>query len=540
MLKSKIDNMNPLLNFKESVQKTLNSDKFTGPLISVFQLQTGVGKTWYQSNELPLVIKDAWLNVEYIIRVSPTKEVAYDGTFSNVEKLSTDEFKFFYVSKDQFTESNLKTFSLMKDKADIICMSITHGAFASNFDWLKTYAPRAVVIFDEAHTFTGLGDFGKEAYGKCHGYKTEYVGSTMDRLYQWMEINPRVIAFTATPTPHQEGDNFFSEKYEICCELASLEDMIPHQAWIRNEVPFHLEKKNADDSSTDIIKLAIDTHFQREYKLETLKEKDSRINTKLSALFHCGNSAALLGVTPQNAMRIVADYLVDEYDFDRETPLLCESTQSGQVVYDLNLNKVKIVDNDDALFEMMMTSEHPLRFLFVKEKCKNGANIYNLTTQVILKVRRPMESRYMIPVQIFGRMVRPNMGTNNLIRTEYMNDIKNYILNYPDDYNVDIDVVLETIVTANSFDIFYATNKKHAYYGDLQPHLETFREYYCNPLENAILWLSQFGDILKPELSEKVEVELIDEEIKCPNCGHVLNSHLLDCYGPLDKFFNIL
>ena len=150
-----------------------------------------------------------------------------------------------------------------------------------------------------------------------------------------------------------------------------------------------------------------------------------------------------------------------------------------------------------------------------------------------------MESRYMIPVQIFGRMVRPNMGTNNLIRTEYHNDIENYILNYPDDYNVDIDVVLETIVTANSFDIFYATNKRDAYYGDLQPHLETFREYYCNPLENAILWLSQFGNMSKPELSEKVEVELIDEEIKCPNCGHVLNSHLLDCYGPLDKFFNI-
>lgn len=531
--------MNPLLNFKKSVKKTLNSDKFTGPLISVFQLQTGVGKTWYQSNELPLIIKDAWPDAEYIIRVSPTKDVAYDGTFSNIEKLSTDKFKFFYVSKDQFTEGNLKTFSLMKSKADVICMSITHGAFASNFDWLKTYASRAVVVLEEAHSFTGLGDFGKEEYEECHGYKTVFAGSTMGRLYQWMEINPRVIAFTATPTPHQEGDNFFSEKYEICCELASLEDMIPHQAWIRNEVPFHLEKYDANDSSIDTIKLAIDTHFQREYKLEVLQEKDPRINTKLSALFHCGTTRAHLGVTPQNAMQIVADYLVDEYGFDRETPLLCESTESGQVVYDLNLDKVESVTDDDTLFEMMMSSEHPVRFLFVKEKCKNGANIYNLTTQVILKVRRPTRSRYMIPVQIFGRMVRPNMGTNNIIRTEYHNDIRNYILNYPDDYNVDIDVVLETIITANSFDIFYATNTRHAHYGDMQPHLKTFREYYCSPLENALVWLSQFGNVTKPELSEKIEVELINEEIKCPNCGHVLNSHLLECYGPLDKFFNI-
>ena len=477
----------------------------------------------------------------YIIRVSPTKEVAYDGTFSDVEKLSTDNFKFIPVTKEHFTESNFKTYAYMKAKKDVICISITHGAFANNFDWLKTYAPKAVVIFDEAHTFTGLGDFGKEAYRECHGYKTEYAGSTMDRLYQWMEINPRVIAFTATPTPHQEGDNFFSKKYEICCELASLEDMIPHQAWIRNEVPFYLEKENASDSSVDTIKLAIDTHFQREYKLETLQEKDSRINTKLSALFHCGNSTAHLGVTPLSAMKTVADYLVDEYGYDRETPLLCESTESGQVVYDLNLEKVETVVNDDTLFEMMMSSDYPLRFLFVKEKCKNGANIYNLATQVILKVRRPMESRYMIPVQIFGRMVRPNMGTNNLIRTEYMNNIENYILNYPDDYKVDVNVVLETIVTANSFDIFYATNKKHAFYGDMQPHLKTFRDYYCNSLENAVSWLSQFGNVSKPELPETVEVELSNEELKCPECGFVLNKHMDEWRGDgtLDKFFNI-
>lgn len=532
--------MNPLLNFKESVEKTLNSDEFAGELISVFQLQTGVGKTWYQSNELPLTIKNAWSDVECIIRVSPTKEVAYDGTFSDVKKLSTDKFKFFSVSKDQFTENNIEFIFDMKSKDDVICMSITHVAFASNFDWLKAYASKSVVIFDEAHSFTGLGDFGRDNYRECHGYQTEYSGSTMRRLYEWMKINSRVIAFTATPTPHQEGDDFFSKKYEICCELASLEDMIPHQAWIRNEVPFHLEKKNAD-SSINAIKSAIDAHFQREYKLEALKEKDSRINTKLSGLFHCGNSSAHLGVTLQDAMQIVADYLVDEYGFDRETPILCESTQNGQVVYDLNLNKVENVVDDDTLFAMMMSSEHPLRFCFVKEKCKNGANIYNLTTQVILKVRRPMESRYMIPVQIFGRMVRPNMGTNNLIRTDYHNNIENYILNYSNDYNVDIDVILETIITANSFDIFYATNKKHAMFGDMKPHLDTFRKYYCNSLDNAVSWLSQFGNVSKPELPEIVEVELSDEELKCPECGFVLNNHMDEWCGDgtLDRFFNI-
>ena len=100
---------------------------------------------------------------------------------------------------------------------------------------------------------------------------------------------------------------------------------------------------------------------------------------------------------------------------------------------------------------------------------------------------------------------------------------------------------METIITANSFDIFYATNNKHAEFGDMKPHLDTFRKYYCNTLDNAVSWLSQFGNVSKPELPEIVEVELSDEELKCPKCGFVLNNHMDEWCGDgtLDRFFNI-
>ena len=69
------------------------------------------------------------------------------------------------------------------------------------------------------------------------------------------------------------------------------------------------------------------------------------------------------------------------------------------------------------------------------------------------RIRDPKEIRTHIPIQIYGRMVRINAGTGDIIRNQYNNSLSEYLKNYPNDYNVSLETVVETIKVANTFEI---------------------------------------------------------------------------------------
>ena len=80
--------------FKENFVKSIHSNIFLEPVVKIYPLQTGGGKSHYQDTEMPVDLKEAFPELKYIIRLSPTREVSDDGTFKKVKQLG----KFRYLS----------------------------------------------------------------------------------------------------------------------------------------------------------------------------------------------------------------------------------------------------------------------------------------------------------------------------------------------------------------------------------------------------------------------------------------------------------
>ncbi len=222
--------------FADDFKKTVVSEDFTNNKIKIFQLQTGCGKSFFQDKEMPVILKEAFPDLKYIIRLSPTNEVANDGTFENVKELSNSEYKFRYL--DNPVSSVL---DVTEDNDDVVyCISCTHTYYTVNFDRLVKYAKKSVLCIEEAHQFTGCGDEGPEAYIINFGYHSEYSAETIRRIMRWREENPRILGFTATPTQHHKGDKYLSPMFQVCSDLAKLEVILSSQAWINNtkEYPY--------------------------------------------------------------------------------------------------------------------------------------------------------------------------------------------------------------------------------------------------------------------------------------------------------------
>ena len=191
----------PYQLFAENFKKTVNSEKFLSNKLKIFQLQTGGGKSYFQDKEMPLILKNSFSEMVYLFRLSPTNEVAHDGTFENVEELSS-EYLFTYTEDPR--DDILKLAGRAKNS--IICVSCTHSYFSTHFDRLVKYAPKSILCIEEAHQFIGCGDEGSIPYVNTFGYHSNYVASTFGLIKRWMEVNPRVIGFTAVLKPFAIAD----------------------------------------------------------------------------------------------------------------------------------------------------------------------------------------------------------------------------------------------------------------------------------------------------------------------------------------------
>jgi hypothetical protein len=533
--------LTPYEQFSTAFESTVSSDKFTNDKISIFTLQTGGGKSHYQDTKMPLVLKNAFSDLKYIIRLSPTNEVAHDGTFEKVKYIDDKEYKFWYLSNPSEDAIGASQFSA---ENVVFCLSVTHGYFshASHFPRFLELASKSVLCIEEAHQFTGCGDAGPEAYMRNFGFHSEYDATTMKRISEWMSANPRVLGFTATTTLHHESDSFFTEMFQVCSELAKLEDILPHQAWLDNVKKFQFVKSQGKNSCRPAVQNSIRTLFNREDDLLALQEYDPNINPKLSALFIAGNREGVWGCPIDEVKELIVEYLLDAgYEpNDKMIATMVEDSssdgQGGIRIHDLSGNSEK-VNSSEELFSRMQDPSDPVRFLVAINRCRSGINLHNLACEVICRVRRPKEVRTQIPIQIFGRMVRINVGTNNIIRKKYKNDIENYIKNYPKDYGVELETVLDTIRSANVYDIWYPEGDKKQTWKN---SLDEFRELYANTSAKGFAWLEQFEPYSKPK-PQKYVVECNHNEITCPNCGYVLNEDIDNWKGDgtLDRFFNI-
>jgi hypothetical protein len=533
--------LTPYEQFSADFYATINSDKFTNQKIKIFQLQTGAGKSHFQNVEMPLMIKEAFPQLKYIFRLSPTREVAFDGTFENIDIQSNSKTKYRYLPEPQ---SHVLT--VTEDVADdvVYCISITHTYFTTHFDRLLRYAENSILCIEEAHQFTGCGDAGKEAYTINFGYDGEYTAATAEKVREWHSRNPRVIGFTATTTLHHQGDEALSPLFEICSDLAKLEDLLPVQCWLNKDRKYHFVKENGKESIKHVVQNSIDSLFEREEQLLELKEKlknnDKNINTKLTGLFIAGNARGIWGCPINEVKDVISEYLlsVGYSESERMIATMVDDSNGGIKIHSLDGTVCEKIDSASELFEKLQSEKNPLRYLIVINRGRSGINVHNFSAEVICRIRDPKEIRSQIPIQIFGRMVRTNVGTGDIIRKKYKNSLKTYLENYPKDYNVDINTVVETIKISNIFDIWYPDNPKTK--RTWETALLEFKEFYINIKDDGYEFLSQYGGFKKP-IFQQNQILNSCEDLKCPVCGSPLKKSIEEWFadGTLNPFFNI-
>ena len=540
------------LNFEDSIGSSI----FLEPKVKVYPLQTSGGKSHYQDMEMPLNLKKVFPDMKYIIRLSPTREVALDGTFENVDQLSNDTSTNFSFITDPPSTSILDAFGKMPNT--VLCISCTHTYFTLNFERLLKYAPYSVLVIEEAHQFIGAADPGSESYVINFGYSSEYTAETWQRISKWRDVNPRVIGFTATPTEHHKGHLLLSDQFRVCGELANKKVILPSQAWINKAYPYSFTKYQGQTSVEPAIHQSIDLLFEREQKLIDLKyftiereeqlssnyhrsDKDANINTKLTAFYVCGDQRGVWGCSIDEVRKTISEYLMVDCDFDPSSKMIAtmvEDSSGGNTIWTLDGYAAEKVDNK-RLMNMLHDEYNPLRFLLVINRGRSGINVHNLTAGVICRIRDPKEVKTPIPIQIFGRMVRLNPGTGNIVRKKYMNNLDNYLKYYPKDYNVDIETVIETIKIANVFDIWHPTNGKAK--RTWEESLIEFQKDYVNSAKDGYQYLHDFTGIENNIIP--IDLEIM---VECPCDGKKfkvnVNKEIEDWKGDgtLDAFFNIV
>lgn len=541
-----------VLNFEYSIGSAI----FLEPKVKVYPLQTSGGKSHYQDMEMPLNLKKVFPDMKYIIRLSPTKEVALDGTFENVDQLSNDTSTNFSFITDPPSTSILDAFGKMPNT--VLCISCTHTYFTVNFERLLKYAPYSVLVIEEAHQFIGAADPGSESYVINFGYSSEYTAETWQRIAKWRDVNPRVIGFTATPTEHHKGHLSLSDQFRVCGELADKKVILPSQAWINKAHPYSFTKYQGQSSVEPAIHQSIDLLFEREQKLVDLKyftvereeqlssnyhrsDKDANINTKLTAFYVCGDQRGVWGCSIDEVRKTISEYLMVDCDFDPSSKMIAtmvEDSSGGNTIWTLDGYAAEKVDNK-KLMDMLHDEYNPLRFLLVINRGRSGINVHNLTAGVICRIRDPKEVKTPIPIQIFGRMVRLNPGTGNIVRKKYMNNLDNYLKYYPGDYNVDVETVVEAIKIANVFDIWHPTNGKAK--RTWEESLIEFQKDYVNSAKDGYQYLHDFTGIEDNIIPINLEIM-----VECPCDGKKfkvnVNKEIEDWKGDgtLDAFFNLV
>ena len=545
----------PFITLNEGVEKCVReiSDADKGGAVKIITSPTGVGKSFIQDTFLREYISKYHPNVDIILRLSPTRDVADDGVYGGLYngwrgygcKTASDFRKDngFLNVIEQDLELNQK-----------LCISLTHGSFLSAtgrtksgdqdalVSWFVKNKHRIFLVIEEAHKYLACPCAGGESARFVFGNAgtAPYFPSMPNAIKEWVKTNPRVIAFTATPSvaqnktygiyvdpatgkeelklveenPHLD----FEYRFDVVnCFPKKLEELLPHQAWLKPSSNYTFYKGEPERISYRL-RQSVDQLFEKERALEILKEQDNNINPKRVWLGVFGNQkGGAWSTSPDVAKGILIEHLKDlglTNDF-----YIATMTEKGGYAYDLkDTRSIKYTEKE--LTAKLNDPHDPTRFLLCINKGTAGLNVHRFGGLFVARVKNIIFDRVENPLQTFGRMVRIATGTDVYSKSDYNNDLRVYIQKYHEEYGVPLDVIVATLKVANTFDVTFPIGvherpRKNKEASDIWGLTNSqFRERYCNSIEDGEKFLD---DILR---SNGIEV--------CSLCGSPLT----------DKFHN--
>ena len=294
--------------FRNDVLEVINNQElFTEPKIKVLVKQMGIGKSYFQGKELSPQLYKVFYDQKFNIRVAPKNETCNDGIFEKETVVDGKKYKYRDITHIKDSSMMDEFLSDVFDTDNIYIFSITHARFSNHFESFLKYAKNTVLWIEEVHEFLAVGDAGSVPYGFGTGYRSGFDAKVALRLREWMKVNGRVLAFTATPTLHQQEydeyiidgdiktDQKFSALFHKCNDLAELSKIIPNQSWVDKTIQYDLIRNNPQKCVDSYVGNMIDSLIERESKLEELKEIDSSIQSKLTSLIRCGQGMGVWG-----------------------------------------------------------------------------------------------------------------------------------------------------------------------------------------------------------------------------------------------------
>ena len=543
---------------EETIKSFLNRDRDCDrfPIVSS---ATGTGKSFIQDNNIPEWVDRYLPNIKLILRLSPTRDVATDGTYVDG---SGKWFGNGYKTPKELSHL-LKIWESTIDSGTMKhLVSMTHSIFLNEnskelSDFLQKYQSNTLIIIEEAHKFFAVPIPGRNNASKVYGRKSAgapYHARMPISIRKWMKVAPYVLGFTATPTTPQTkelgdygGKLEFVDKHGVLdspkfyydvvdAYPEEVKDSIPHQAWVKHTYSYPYKKKEPESVITPL-RNSINRLFKIQKRLTEFKGFDPNINAQRIWLGVFGRrSGSGWGASPDFARESIVDYL-KSLNFDN-THCIGDMSASGCYTYDLEGNK-SVKYTEPEFMDKLNDPNDPLQFLICIYKATVGLNIPRIAEIFVGRVRHLDWSRTEQSEQIYGRGLRSDVGTDKLSKSKYGNDIRKYILNYFELTDIDLSVITETIKLSNHFNITYPeglqelktkTNFSIDVWGDA---VRLFLKRSCNTLEEGTKFLDNF---------------LLDNGVKtCYACGqpiiNKLNNHQYDYEhiedSPLSAFFGV-
>ena len=530
----------------------LGSDDFKNYVKKVFIIWglTGQGKSKLQDTDIRPELEKRGTKV--IIRVAPDKAVRDDGVFVTEE---TGWKNITHYANDGLGGENIGMYR--KNARDTILQLIefSQSKITLNLTWQtfstwkkelvqaleeKGWMNQSVLLVEEVHQMIGVGvsdedglsdlvdkdgnpiskatTASKEVYASN---TPSYKGTHYKSTEYFMEHGGRVIAFTATCTRHQKGEleSFpeFNDRFATVNSLPPLDEMMPHQSWYGDIIPFKLQNDTSNNvESTEAIEALFkieDLRQQRTERLKEIKQKypHAMIDSKLVSVIYTGidkddiDWQSSISLRKHRAMAKLNEKLIAD-GFDPHTPyhIVCNGKERKR--YDLLGNQKGLpFKSDQEVFAELENPHKPACFLWLKNKGSSGINVHNIASETFLRCRTSHDVRTERPIQMFGRGVRVNPG---MAKDFFFNKCNYSIIDFldsaPAEYNVPSKIVAEVLVLANSVDYAYPSNPNvidsWGYAWDV------FKTDYMNSCEDARVLLES----------------LIDDICYCPTCNQVL------------------
>lgn len=557
-----------VLGFEKAL-KNMQGRRDTGEsVMDIVVTQMSVGKSTCTDTDLRRLVKKYLPEIQVILRLSAKRDTSDDGVFT------TDEDGWcglgFFTPKE--FEGQIKTLEhALNFSADIsYCMSMTHSLFVHKtsqdvIDFLNRNQNKILIVIEEAHEYIACPIEGASEAAKVSGNNggAPYHAVLPKTIFEWTKNAPYVMGLTATPTVAQDGtygigkgvnkDGVVSDMlylsikefdlefpFRVIDASAELEDLIPHQSWIHNVKEYRYEHKNSD-SATNSLRGSLGDVLKKERALRELSKKyDSNITPKCvwMGVFGRGGKSSGWGMPIDEGKNQTLKYLNDN-NFDKNKFCIITMTKEGIEAENLKGEKKKIEDDKTAC-KILNDPDNDAQFLFVVNKGTSGLNIHRISNLFIGRVRSLKLLRIERLIQIYGRCVRLNVGTNVISKSDIKNDIRNYIDVYREKYDISLDIILKTLLLSNTFSISIPTGyvqrktKQTPLKHDIEVEaMKRFLEKFCNKVERG-------RDFLLDFLGSK-------GVMRCPTCGTMLSANHLDGkfehtwndFSALDEFFGV-